>query len=552
MKIALVAVLLLSSLEPAGALQKAHPRDFADIQTQIELANSAQTNSDNAFAKADRIYYEAEEDPRIKKEYDELQEEANRLLNVSIEARRQAIWLTIRAYDILPFMDDKPLMDEGISVVPSPEKGKKIIWLPIQGLHGEYQLQDASGRRLAKTKSTLGILGNTASDGVSRILPEAFTSPGELALVLSHERRHFKQNITPGQGDKKTVAELEVEAYEEELKLLDAFELSEGIKKFQKGRINKILNGDDRSPGKRAIAKRERAAADKLRGGMPLANNSVVSLSEEDLQYLVREAHEQVKIAQVAHDARLRNTILQLTRRSCSNPGSVSQAELNYLPKPHNYEFAYDRHPSIPGAQLTPQGVGRCRELYDYLCRRAGHRDGDGPNAETVKQLSIPTPSPQLAELKPTFPSLPVFPADIQAQVPFRAALPRLREFAASSCRAPIAIFIDTTLTNPAPPHAFSVDDQADANGLEAGLDTCSLKLFRRLIVVLRNRGGHLISAEWVREEVARFTPVHSPTKRRGSGDGDGGGDGGGDGPPTDPDHGKVRDRVGRLIPLKK
>lgn len=218
----------------------------------------------------------------------------------------------------------------------------------------------------------------------------------------------------------------------------------------------------------------------------------------------------------------------------------MSQAELDNLPKPHNKEFAYDKDPSMPGAKMVPRGVGRCLDLYDYLRRQAGHRDGDGPNAETVKQLSVPPVSQQPAELHATV------PINAGAKLPFRAALPRLKNFAASFCRAPKSIYVDMTFFDPSLPYAFSPSDEEDAVELMNGLGTCESRLFRRLIEVIQAGQGGQITADWLRMLVADYTPRTTNPGRSTPRKGD---DGGGGGPPADPDHDRVWDRIG--IPKK-
>jgi len=188
MNYVLAAALVILALEPAAALQKAPPQDVYDIKSKIDLGNYARERSKIEFKKAADLEEKVKKNPKLQKQLDEVYEIANQEVNASIAAYRQALWLTIRAYDILPFADEIPIMDEGISVVASPEKGKKIVWIPMEAEYGEYIVQDALGHRLRKRREIdERILGNTASDGVSRIFPSAFTSPGELALIINHE-----------------------------------------------------------------------------------------------------------------------------------------------------------------------------------------------------------------------------------------------------------------------------------------------------------------------------------------------------------------------------
>lgn len=49
---------------------------------------------------------------------------------------RQAMWLTMKAYDILPFAGDMPILPKGTSYLRSPQIGKEITW--AQGCWRDY------------------------------------------------------------------------------------------------------------------------------------------------------------------------------------------------------------------------------------------------------------------------------------------------------------------------------------------------------------------------------------------------------------------------------
>ncbi|MEQ1919055.1 MAG: hypothetical protein ABL955_07635, partial [Elusimicrobiota bacterium] len=481
----LVFALLFCSLEKASALQKANTQDYRDIADQINKKNSAE-----AAITKNRMDWDAAT-PEEKTSLDSALTRLNRDRKAAYE---QAMWLTMRAYDIIPFADNEPILDDGVSVLRSPENGKHITWIPIFDDVGPKPDQDEFGRNPGIRKVGPNIAGNTASDGVSRIFPGAFNSPAELASILVHEQLHVRQNTTPGMGDTMTTAELEVEAYEEEERLLhdDVLGYSKDAIARQKKRLTEALDGKDGKPGKRALAKAERAAADKHNGGKPLPERSLASHAEDEIKRLVSEARQQIIIAQRDHDERLRNTFVDLTRRSCSAPGSVTQAELDGLPQPFGGDFN----------STSPQGPDICNMLvYRSLVKTR--------SAKSARDLSTPTPVQVPAQPL----QQPTSAAPIISQTPFSTVLPGLRDHAVYACSSSNEVPIDSNLTNPHNPFAFwkEMDDKT-ANKLAAGLGDCESRLFRRLIQVIRDGYGNRISSGWIKETVAEYRPQPNPS----------------------------------------
>lgn len=489
MKFIRVFVFLFCSTQGAEALQSAKPQDYRDIEEQITKKKAAEEglrnkNRDLNDALALR---DSELERKIKLEIVIL-EKAQK------NAAEQALWLTARAYDIIPFADNEPILDEGTSVLRSPEKGKRISWLPIFEKEGRKELQDEFGNYAGFRTVGPRNAGNTASDGISRLFPAAFDSPVQLASFIIHEQVHFTQNTTRGKGDVKTTAELEVEAYEAELKLLNDSEnilgYSDEIKRIQLKNPTEILDGkkgkkgEKDSIGKRKLARDERAALVRSGALLPAPERSLPSHSEEEIKRLVKEAKAQILIAQRDHDERLRNTLRRLTARSCKNPGSVTQAELNELPRPHRREFLLE--------DAVPVGPESCSDVYFYL-----GEGGADANILRIKALSSSLPRTPADGPAPLHPIKPKF---------FRSIFPEIKEFVVAACRNARKIpYISDHYGN------YSVTDSDDrtARALMAGQDNCAQQLFYRIIERTRANGGYFaLTSDWVDGVVKANTPA--------------------------------------------
>ena len=233
-----------------------------------------------------------------------------------------------------------------------------------------------------------------------------------------------------------------------------------------------------------------------------LVESIVLAEALKQARILVERARAQVEIAHRDHDERLRNTYLDIAQRSCANPGSITQAELDSLAKPHDTSSMGLRDGELSGV---------CASGYLMLLR--------GATAEDLRMESSPPQMP--ADLNPTFPPLPKspqMPAQIIAKTPFSSVLPGLRNHAVWACSSSDEVPIDSNLTNPNNPFSFwkEMDDKT-ANKLAAGLGDCEAKLFRELIRVIRNGEGHLISPGWVKETAAEYRPrpIYSTPRRR-------------------------------------
>ncbi|HVC09465.1 MAG TPA: hypothetical protein VNH15_05965 [Elusimicrobiota bacterium] len=85
-------------------------------------------------------------------------------------------------------------------------------------------------------------MGQTLPDGhIAIIDPLAFQSPGFLASIIVHERTHYEQTITLGQGDKIHMIEAEKEAFSNQLGAAKILGLTnDQIKKLQTDETNEV------------------------------------------------------------------------------------------------------------------------------------------------------------------------------------------------------------------------------------------------------------------------------------------------------------------------
>ncbi len=453
MKSAFAAILLCWSVQDAAAFQRPKDKDLAEIREQLDAAN------DKTLDRAQRN-----------------------------DAREKALWLTIRAYDILSFQYGGPVFPTRTSVLRSPQNGKKISFIPVVAAVGSYAIQNEIGRR--RGTETLGIeeSGNFASDGVARIFPSAFSNPSALASTILHELMHFRQATTPGVGDVLTPGEFEVEAYDAQLADTEAgfFPFTDVELDAEKAYLKKNLKK------KKAQAVKERAQVNRSRG-VPIDGYSVASLRADAIKELADKARRQVQIANKDHDARLRITLLDIALRSCDGPGTISQSELNGIPQPHSPFFANDAP--------RPEGLEECAQVYDYLA--GGGRD----NAE-LRRVSVRPAVP--AEIRPYVPPAPATPAaPLNIQFPFSGSLPRFKDYAVAACGTLDKVPVNTRLTLPSYPYRFESDrDTLIVNELSANLGQCERQLFGLLIDYIRSGRGSEITAEWSQAAAARFRPA--------------------------------------------
>lgn len=218
------------------ALRPATSEQVKEIQSHIDLANSL----DSEIA-AKKELLKVKPSARVQLESDIAALKRQQILEFN-----HAIHLTLRDYDLVyvdPF--DRVKMPQGVLVHPGLA-GKTATWIPIAAATEERTLPLKNGdTRVLPVRPEDSAL--TGADGVTIIKPEAFTTPGLLALTLLHERKHFDQFTTPGQGDKFTSPELEIPAYEAQLYGMTKVGLTPSELKFMKGYL---VDGYDDDQGR--------------------------------------------------------------------------------------------------------------------------------------------------------------------------------------------------------------------------------------------------------------------------------------------------------------
>ncbi|MEQ1919191.1 MAG: hypothetical protein ABL955_08335 [Elusimicrobiota bacterium] len=496
-----------TGIPSAHAIKHASPTEIDAIQKQIYLANKM----DAKVKKADLDLHDAKASKANDGEIIKLEKMLAREKDKQSAARTKAIHMTILAYDLAP------VSHRGTSVMPWT-KDREIEWLPVARDIEARQIQNAEGALKNSGQPKKPVLGVAYPDGVVYIAPEAFEKGvGALASALFHERIHFEQMTTDGKGNMMSRAEGESEAYKAEkdnsaiffdpTNADDRTEIAHIAAQYQEESAT-VAQEQEALKGLKGLLRRLRGRVDP-----PDIFESKVHTNAElaDIKGLVAQAHAQAARArreqetresttqaesQRNHDERLRNRLINIAKRSCADPGSVSQTELDSLPAPYNKSSM-----DLKTGELS----GFCDTVYLMLVR--------GTNAEALRRESTPTAMPVPAQPIQPSPYVPIIP-----KTPFSTVLPGLRNHAVYACSSSGEVPIDSDLTNPN--HSFTfwkeMDDKA-ADKLAAGLGDCERRLFRELIRAIRDGYGNRISSGWVKEMVEEYRPrpIYSAPRRR-------------------------------------
>lgn len=198
------------------------------------------------------------------------------------------------------------------------------------------------------------------------------------------------------------------------------------------------------------------------------------------------------------HDTRLNVAYADLARKYCADPNSVSQAELDALPKTRGTDALH----------FVPAGLVGCAQSLHVWMKT-------GPNAEQIKSYLMPgsvhdAPPAVPIYVAPAAPHVPVYVAGARPQTSFRNALPQLKGYAVNACALRGGLAIDTSLFAPRQPYIFDSSDAQEIATLSSSLGGCELLLFQRLAEVIQNGQGGRIGARWLEETVASFRPPES------------------------------------------
>lgn len=195
------------------------------------------------------------------------------------------------------------------------------------------------------------------------------------------------------------------------------------------------------------------------------------------------------KISQNEHDKRLMATLGAMAQYVCTGQASVTQEELDNLPRPYQEDVVLGNHSyGVGGDCYLP--------LYQYLAK-------GGADAETVKRMSTHTPPVEPLVARPIPQPLVARPIP---PTPFANALPRLKEFAITACSDPSQIFNrDRILTGPYDVSYREYDDNL-ARELKSGLGDCPQQLFDYLIANIRASQWRALFPEAIRDMVAAYS----------------------------------------------
>lgn len=513
-------ILLLSCALLASGVQLAFAAPsqttIDDIQRQIHAANKMDSKIITAEGNL-AAAIKAKANPASIVEFRKL---VAREKDKQSAARTKVIHRIIEEYDLAP------ANPSGTSVY-SLTKGRVIEWLPVAREREERHIQNDSGHFERQPQPRKAIAGKVYADGVAYIYPEAFTrGVGYLASTILHERIHFEQITTAGKGDKLRRAELEQEAYQaekdnerrffnpnipDEKAAMDEIAADLNIETAEADRIRKErativgklkdmfrpTNTQDMFES-RTHTNEELADIKSL---VALARSHAEAAHREKLKREASAKEAAVQASQREHDRRLRETIINLTRRSCDNPGSVSQAELSVLARPFQKEGDFRWM-----APLEPRdfpGRDHCVNIYSYLAY--GGRD-----FEKLRQAATPSERPSLV-------ATPVMPekeaptsANIQANKhPFSRILPQYKSYAINACRAPAQIKWDSMFFI-AYDYSYRDYDDKLIRELKNGMDDCAQKLLDYFVdIKRRTHNSDALQPAVIRDRVAAFTPVY-------------------------------------------
>lgn len=518
MRIILVtSILMAASLQDAFALRPASQSDLDAIEKQLADAKKLDSSINAAIKK----YSEAAADVKTTEaKRRELDKAVEREIAKQRAARTKAIHMVILAYDL------SPASLNGTSVMRWT-KDRTITWLPVAGEGEDRQLQNTAGKLKGSKKPTEAYSGLTFPDGVTYIPESTFKNgAGFLASVLFHERTHFEQYTTEGMGDVMSTTEREENAYQKQLDnaplFLDPVKDKDTIAEIkvllrakkaevQKensllGRIRRHLPSNDQ-PDKSELTVHTNAELADISGLVAQARSQadIARRDREEREAINKAAAE--RSARRDHDERLRRTLIEMAQRSCADPGSVTQAELDALPDPYQEDFKT--------SQGTPRGLDVCAYMVFLEL-------GRGVSSEKIRAKATPSQPADIRAIPPGPQGARAIrePVAAVATVPFNSVFPRLKDLAVTACASPAQVSVDAGMFRRSAPVYYSRSaDDAIAASLSTGLGDCPRQLFYTLIETLRAGQESIITDQWVRSMAAVYSPPVYVPPSSGGGD---------------------------------
>ena len=451
------------------------------------------------------------------------------LKNARETAYGKAMWLTIIACDILPLdKNGVPEPPSGVSVYRSPEAkaGKRITLIPKFEDNAAAPIQDEDGKIIDRSKPDPNILGNTASDGVSRIFPSAFQSIAELASVLRHERVHFAQYTGAGRlsAENSTPGERELAAYKEEQRLMDEdiLKFTQDAKARQKKRLAFMIAQKERQ------AKAERAKIDREKGKL-IAEASIVSHSKGSLKEIMDGAAKLADMMAAAAKERHLMALKQVANLACSEASNSRLLD--------ELRQGFDELHFLPATAYPPEAAPKVYSCGEYLLWGILDRlrNGGALDLKRLRYMAADTSfGIERSNRKPLPPIVIVIPAPQppDATFPRRDLAMNLWELASVSCETPLKVtrefFAEMLVDFPDGSNYAKI-----RKNVEPG---CTWELFS--ILSEKNVKHEALDYDWLGQKVAE---LKSP----------GGGSNGGQGGPSEPNRGSWPGNGPRLNPPK-
>lgn len=232
--------------------------------------------------------------------------------------------------------------------------------------------------------------------------------------MIYHEGRHFDDLVTTGW---RSVEQGEVDAYLAVADHNDAFQLSaEWLDR----------NAGDLASNEDAV----RSGVVHAYGFTPEEENAIKGIMDRqridkvDLAKYYGELKTQVAqyAADREHDDRLRLAIVDIVVRSCAEPGSIAQDELDRLAFPRNSKFGDDL------------AAGLTTDCAEFLFRDLAYRlrEGKRPDAKDLRNRSLPVVA---VPVQPTYPPPP--PVQVITKDAVAETINNFRRLAFQACHSP-------------------------------------------------------------------------------------------------------------------